>query len=117
MNNKRLLAQSMARECLTTLRTSDENEWTLPRPLHLKHLLWMCEAINEHSNHWPIAKLHRWIGFVQAGLLANRMLTLKQLKLMFDKSKAKYGIPDEDDDLIDHLDPTNAFELDIGGQA
>ena len=34
---------------------------------------------------------------------------------MFDLSKAAYGT-EGDTDLVDHLDSTSAFEIDIGGE-
>lgn len=58
--------------------------------------------------------LHRWIGFVQCGMLAQRMIDLEGAKAMFDKSKIAHGELSED--LVDHLDPTSSFEVDIGGQ-
>jgi hypothetical protein len=36
---------------------------------------------------------------------------------MFDEAKRAHGEASDDlEDLLDHLDPTNSFELDIGGQ-
>ena len=50
-------------------------------------------------------------------MLANRMLDLDELKAMFDEAKRAHGEASDDlEDLFDHLDPTNSFELDIGGQ-
>jgi hypothetical protein len=64
----------------------------------------------------PVTKLHRWIGFVQAGILANRMLDLDQIRAMFDAVKKSRGGSIDDQNLVDHLDVDNAFELDLGGQ-
>jgi hypothetical protein len=61
-------------------------------------------------------KMHRWIGFVQAGMMANRMLDLDGAKAMVDKAKNAFGEIREDHDLGDHLDPQSSFEMDIGGQ-
>ena len=44
--------------------------------------------IEEHAEDGPATKLHRWIGFVQGAMLANRMLDLDGLKAMFDDAKA-----------------------------
>jgi hypothetical protein len=45
------------------------------------------------------------------------MLDLDELKGMFDEAKRAHGeASDNLEDLLDHLDPTNSFELDIGGQ-
>ena len=77
----------------------------------------MCDQIEKHAEGGPATKLHRWIGFVQAAMLANRMLDLDGLKAMFDKAKAAHeGTSEDSEDLIDHLDPTSSFEFDIGGQ-
>ena len=87
------------------------------KALQQKHLVWMCNKIEEHSEVGPATKLHRWIGFIQGAMLANRMLDLEDLKAMFDEAKRAHGEDSDDlDDLLDHLDPTNTFELDIGGQ-
>jgi hypothetical protein len=44
-------------------------------------------------------------------------LDLDGLKAMFDQAKAAHGDTSEDlENLIDHLDPTSSFEIDIGGQ-
>jgi hypothetical protein len=64
----------------------------------------MCDNIQQHAEHWPSTKLHRWIGFVQAGMMANRMLDLDGAKAMFDKAKNAFGEIKEDHDLVDHLD-------------
>jgi hypothetical protein len=76
----------------------------------------MCDQITEHSQEWPVAKLHRWLGFIQCGLLAHRMLTLEQIKRMFADVKKLHGFSSEDEDLVDHLDPSSSFHLEIGGQ-
>jgi hypothetical protein len=60
--------------------------------------------------------LHRWIGFVQAGILTNRILDLDAIKAMFDEVKRSTAAIAEDVDLIDHLDVEHTFSLDIGGQ-
>ena len=70
--------------------------------------------IEKHAEVGPATKLHRWIGFVQAAMLANRMLDLDVLKAMFDDAKRAHGETNED--LADHLDPTSSFEFDIGGE-
>lgn len=49
-------------------------------------------------------------------MLTNGMLDLAGLTSMFDEAKTSYGVPDDDQDLVDHLDPDNFFKLDIGGQ-
>ena len=51
----------------------------------------MCKLIVEHAEDWPATKLHRWVGFVQAGMIANYMLDLDGAKAMFNKVKEEYG--------------------------
>lgn len=116
MINERLLVLAMAEQCKPHLRGAISNDSDLPQPVHPKHLLWMCEQIAEHSDDWPITKLHRWLGFVQCGILSNRILNFEGIKSMFEDSKNAYGIGAIDSDLADHLDPHNSFEFDIGGQ-
>jgi len=72
----------------------------------------MCDKIEDHADDWPVTKLHRWVGFVQCGMMANRMLDLDGAKAMFDEAKTAYGGGGEDEEFIDHL----SGEMDIGGQ-
>jgi hypothetical protein len=94
----------MACECQAVLRASCGSDSALSPVLQPEHLLWMCREVARHAKHWPLAKLHRWIGFVQAGLLANHVLTLDEITRIFDDSQAAHGAPTDDYDLIDHLD-------------
>jgi hypothetical protein len=117
MDNTSLLVVAMAEQCRSLIQESHKSVPSLPKSLQPKHLLWMCDQIEKHAEGEPATKLHRWIGFVQAAMLANRMLDLDELKAMFDQAKAAHGETSEDlEDLIDHLDPTSFFEFDIGGQ-
>jgi hypothetical protein len=116
MDDTRSLIAEMAAKCQFVLRGSNEEERNLPKTLHPKHLLWMCEQIRKHAQMSPVTRLHRWIGFVQAGILANRMLDLEQIKAMFDEVKKSHTVTSEDRDLVDHLDVDSSFKLDLGGQ-
>ena len=117
MENTNLLIVAMAEQCRALTKESISNDAELPQALHRNHLLWMCECIEKYAEEWPVTKQHRWIGFIQAGMLANRMLDFDTVKSMFDKAKNAYGAGGADDDLLDHLDPTSDFELDIGGES
>lgn len=116
MENPQLLITAMAEKCRGMLQNSEAAASGLPQSVHPKHLLWMCDRIEEHAEEWPETKLHRWIGFVQCGMMANRMLDLAGAKAMFDEVKNDYGVSDADQDLIDHLDPNSSFKVDIGGE-
>ena len=117
MDNASLLVVAMAEQCRRVIQEWEEYDSRLPKALQQKHLLWMCNKIEGHAEVDPANKLHRWIGFVQGAMLANRMLEFDELKAMFDEAKRTHGeARDELEDLLDHLDPTNSFELDIGGQ-
>ena len=108
------LIVAMAEQCSDLIRAWDEPPLDQPVSLQLKHLEWMCDQVAERAGGWRTAKLHRWIGFIQAGLIANRMVQLEGAKRMFDK--VKRAQPGLDPDLLDHLNPDCPFELDIGGQ-
>ena len=41
-------------------------------------LLWMCDKIEDHAEDHPATKLHRWIGFIYCGMMAHRLLNLRQ---------------------------------------
>lgn len=116
MENTHLLIAEMAEKCRGMIQSSDGMDYGVPESLRPKHLLWMCGRIERHAEDWPATKLHRWIGFVQCGMLANRILSLDGAKGMFDEVKNTYGTNSVDQDLIDHLDPNNPFKMDIGGQ-
>ena len=118
MDNTHLLITAMAEQCSRLILESDAPDLGLPKALQPKHLVWMCKQIEKHAEDGPATKLHRWIGFVQGAMLANRMLDLDELKAMFDQAKAAHGETSEDlEDLTDHLDPASSFEFDIGGES
>lgn len=107
----------MAERCLNIIQEKPTDvRFGLPESLRPDHLRWMCKKIVEHAEDWPISKSHRWIGFVQAGMIANLMLDLDGAKAMFSKLHEKYGSIANDPDLLDHLDPTTSFEIETGGQ-
>ena len=116
MDGAQSLIAAMTQKCRGMIRGAAGEDRSLPEALHPKHLLWMCDQIERHAEDWPETRLHRWIGFVQCGMMANRMLDLDGAKAMFDEVKAAHGSISIDQDLIDHLDPSNPFELDIGGE-
>lgn len=117
MENADRLIVGMARQCRNVIQEWDEPAPDLPKALQPKHLLWMCDQIEKNAEGGSVTKLHRWIGFVQAAMLANRMLDLDGLKAMFDSAKAEDAERcEEAEDLLDHLDPTSSFEFDIGGE-
>ena len=110
------LIVAMADQCRRMIQPAQPADVDLPIGLQPGHLLWMCDTIVEHAKDWPATKLHRWIGFVQGAMLANRILDLEAAKAMFEHAKFEHGEIPEDKDLIDHLDPRNSFRMDLGGQ-
>lgn len=116
MDNSSLLVVAMAEQCSALIKESKNINSGLPQAVHPKHLLWMCDRIRTNADSWSATTLHRWIGFIQCGMLANDMLDFAGTKSMFDDAKNAFGVDGDDDDLIDHLNPDASFELDIGGQ-
>jgi hypothetical protein len=114
MDNDSLLIVAMAEQCRSLIGKWERPNPRLPAALQPRHLLWMCEQIDQHADEGPPTKLHRWIGFIQCAMLAHRMLDLEGAKAMFDNAKVAHGRGS--DDLVDHLDPTNSFEAEIGGE-
>jgi len=106
----------MAAKCRDIIRRSNEVEESLPNALHPKHLIWMCDQIQNNPQGWPVTRLHRWIGFLQAAILANRMLNLEEIRGIFDEVKKSHKVISGDQDLTDHLDVSSSFKLDLGGQ-
>ena len=119
METTHLLIAAMAQKCRGLIEKAESTGGgtdDMPPALRPRHLLWMCDRVERHAADWPETKLHRWIGFVQCGMLADGMIGLAGLKAMFDEAKNAYGADSDDQDLIDHLDPDSSFEVDIGGQ-
>lgn len=117
MEQTDLLIRGMAERCLRIIQDKAEDaRFGLPESLRPNHLRWMCKEIVEHTEDWPAVKLHRWLGFVQAGMIANLMLSLDGAKTMFNKVKEEFGPITKDQDLLDHLDPNSSFEMEFGGQ-
>lgn len=117
MNRKHRLITAMAEEYKTRILQSVVSDSNLPKSLQPKHLVWMCDQIVKHAEGGPATKLHRWIGFVQAAMLAHRMVDQDALRAMFGRVHAACRESSEDlDDLTDHLDPTSTFEFELGGQ-
>jgi hypothetical protein len=104
----------MAQKCRGLIQEWETPDTNLPKALQPKHLLWLCNRIDEHAEDRPSAQLHRWIGFIQGAMMAHRMLDHESARAMFDQAKIAHG--EKSDDLLDHLDPNNSFRLDIGGE-
>lgn len=115
MPDELCLIRAMAEKCSDVILKWHLPGLSHPASLQPKHLLWMCASILKHSNEWPLTKLHRWIGFVQGAMIANRMIDLKEAKGLFDDAKMAFGASTED--LLDHLNPDVQFEIDIGGES
>jgi hypothetical protein len=104
----------MAEKCGDQILAWETANPGLPKPLQPRHLAWMCHSVAKHAEDWSPAKLNRWIGFVQCAMMAHRMIDLTGAKALFDEAKVAYGEISED--FLDHLDPQNSFEMDIGGE-
>ena len=76
----------------------------------------MCETICECIDEWPLAKLHRWLGYLQAGLIANGIVDEVRARRVSVELHSDLGTVVEDSDLADHLDPAHPFCMDIGGE-
>lgn len=116
MHDRSASVVAMADKCRSLIQGHETTGNDLPPALRPRHLVWMCDQIERRAEHWPDSKLHRWIGFVQCALMANRILDLDGAKNMFDSVKNAYLITSDDQDLTDHLDPDSSFIIDVGGQ-
>lgn len=114
MDKAELLIVAMAQKCRGLIKECKTPDTDLPKALQPKHLLWLCNKIDEDAEDRPATQLHRWIGFIQGAMMAHRMLDHDGAKAMFDQAKKAHGT--SSDDLLDHLDPTSSFKVDIGGQ-
>lgn len=116
MDNQALVIAAMAKECCDLLETKQSNSF-LPKTLQPDHLLWMSRQISHHADGWAPTNLHRWIGYVQCGMVGNRMLSFDGAKAMFKRVKKAFEGIEIDQDLIDPLDPEDPFRLEISGEA
>jgi hypothetical protein len=105
---------AMIEECQDMIHKDMRPSDAFPAPLRKEHLLWMCDQLFDHVDGWTAAKMNRWVGFVQCALIANGTINLTQAKAMFEGAKNAFGEPDQD--LLDHLDPANNFEMEFGGE-
>jgi hypothetical protein len=108
------LMTAMIEQCREMISKHGEPGVDLPGPLRVKRLIAMCDRLVEHVDDWPAVKQHRWIGFIQCAMIANRMIDLEGAKEMFEQAKNAFGASSHD--VLDHLDPDEDFEFDIGGQ-
>lgn len=51
---------------------------TMPKELKLSYAGWMLDQVKENVEKWPVDKLHRWIGFVQAILAFHGVITVEE---------------------------------------
>jgi hypothetical protein len=114
MSNSIELIVAMAEQCADMITGSGKRNDNQPQSLQPMHLEWMCEQIVKHAGDWPATKLHRWIGFVQGAMIANRIIDLDGARAMFSNVKNAYG--ETGADLLDHLNPDSTFQFDLGGQ-
>jgi hypothetical protein len=114
MEKRELMMVAMAEKCGQLIRESQLINASLAPALQPTYLLWMCGQIQKHVEHWSPAKQHRWLGFIQAGMVAHGMIDLPRAKTMFDEAKIAYA--DASDDWLEHLDHESAYRVDIGGQ-
>ena len=114
MSNETILAVIMAEKCQGILRGRASALVDPPACLQPEHLTWMCAEIIRHADDWPATRSHRWLGFVQAAMIAGGMLRYSEAKAMFDLAQGPEATVDQD--LLDHLDPSNSFRFELGGQ-
>lgn len=105
---------AMIERCREMILEHEDLGLDLPEPLRSKHLVSMCDRLTAHVDDWPAVKLSRWIGFLQCAMIANRMIDLEGAKEMFDQAKLAFG--ESSRDVLDHLDPDQPFEFEIGGE-
>ena len=127
MDQAHLLASHIAHETLCRLKewleSNPEVKKGLPvkpfsitdKEAHPNRLVWMCERIEKKSEDWPSSKLHRWIGHIHGCALAFGIFSFEDLKDIVSNAKNHFS-EGLDSDLCDHLDESNPFRFDIGGE-
>ena len=87
---RRELAVKLAESILMDLKASFEQDpgdpvWhadgnSLQEALRPSYLMWMCETVIAKKDEWVATRLHRWIGYIQAGLLLSGITGLEHEK-------------------------------------
>ena len=126
MDQAHLLASHIAHETYCRLQEwlgaddeclhSDSHFSMIAKEAHPNRLIWMCERIEKKSEHWPSTKLHRWIGHIHGCALALGIFSFEDLKDIVSNAKDHFS-EGVDGDLFDHLDESNPFRMDIGGES
>lgn len=89
---------------------ADRNE----NVIHLSHLKWMLKCVESNYEEWPLGKLGRWTGIVM-GCIACHGFDISAIQKIVADAKLAYG-EGSDPDLQSHLDESDPFKLDIGGE-
>lgn len=109
MTDTRSVVVAMARQYKRIISTAHFSRVEIPKALRVRHLSWMVDRVIEHSEDWPETRLHRWIGFIQSGMMANATLGLDVARDIF--TTASNTVETCNDNLIDHLDFENTYSF------
>ncbi len=115
-----LLAIQIAEELEEQIKlwqTTFSIELDVDASTHPDRLLEMLEKLvrKAHQDEWPVAKLHRWLGWVMGCMACHSIAGHERLKEIVSHAKLHFGEKD-DDELRDHHNPDSTFRLDIGGE-
>lgn len=51
---------------------------TMPKEMQLSYIGWMLDQMRENADIWPVDKLNRWVGYVQAVLMFHGLTTVEE---------------------------------------
>ncbi len=59
-----------------------------------EHLCWMCGQIVANKDSWSVARMHRWLGYVQCGIRFHEWMSPDELRDLVRRKKQIH--PEED---------------------
>lgn len=113
MYNAYLFTTAVASRLQMAIPESTSSQQNLPQSLRPGQPAWTGNDIEQRADDWP-ARKSRWIRFIHSAMIANQEIKPWGAKAMSVKATGTHSEIDED--LLDHLDSGNPFELEIGGE-
>jgi hypothetical protein len=100
IKDERMLAVQIAMDAKRRLTVAHESDkdfvaeayvYKGPQGTDIEHLIWMCNEIYDNASDWPIAKLHRWVGYVQGCMVMRGISTLEMEKETVREHKKRFS--------------------------
>lgn len=80
----------------------------------LSHIVWMLSQVRQNYDSWNLGKLGRWVGTALGCVVANGYIDLEDVQQIVANAKIAHG-ESVDEELKQHQDPNDPFQIEIGG--